>query len=271
VTQASRGFQGDPTAPVPGLPDGKTVLLNGLASASGTGARRYTLNSKQPCQALSAPGLELSDSSGTPSSSGSSGSLGALGRRGGASSVDGASAERSPGAGVASCIINADRGQFECSLALPGSSSGSMLPSSTSGSRFSTVGSRKEACAPVVRTTISGNTCYLPFMWKGALRDDCVWHNGMEICPVLATAAELAAAAGLGSSEAFGPALPPTPATWGSTASANAAANARNGSSSSSTLVAAGAPWRWEQCTKDYVTKFDAPRTSQATPKRWVA
>ncbi len=39
-------------------------------------------------------------------------------------------------------------------------------------------------CAPVVRTTWTGQPCMLPFVHRGAARDNCVWMGGVEACPV---------------------------------------------------------------------------------------
>jgi hypothetical protein len=158
----------DPTAPVPGLPASQEIPLNGLVSAQSSGARRYSLFTKQACLPLPAASSALQTAS-APSSADTE-SVSALGRRGGASAVDGASAAASPSAGEASCIVNTDRGQFECRTA----AAAAQTSSSDGG-----VSGQWEVCAPVARTTISGNKCLLPFKWQGALREDCVWHNGM--------------------------------------------------------------------------------------------
>lgn len=274
------GFMGDPTAPVPGLPDSKTTLLAGLASTTGSGARRYSMHSKRACQPLPAPALQLGVLPSTagsstnnnrvtrnPSGSFDAGGGAGLGRRGGrggsgaGSSVDGASASASPAAGVASCVVNAERGRFECVTAIATTDASAGSRSSSSGR----VGSASnvmqpeaaEVCAPVVRTTISCSSCYLPFMWQGFLRDDCVWHNGMEVCPVLASAAEGAGGGGgvsAAGSKSSGSGIPPVPAT-----------NALDWLSGAGTAAAVGAaaavgPWRWEQCSRDYVTKWDQPQ-----------
>jgi hypothetical protein len=132
-------------------------------------------------------------------------------------------------------------------------------------------------CAPLVRRTTSGSHCSLPFTWRGVPRDDCVWHAGMAVCPVMM-------AAGRGDKPGAqqqqqqqqsvtlpdGSAVSDAGRMHGTDMTAGTATNAtgmlRSNSSSSSSLdqelldAPHGRPsWRWEQCAPDYITSWQLP------------
>ncbi|KAF8057891.1 PRY3 [Scenedesmus sp. PABB004] len=114
--------------------------------------------------------------------------------------------DATPPAGAAVCVANRELGAFECAVA---GGAPAVQP-----------------CAPLARATTSGAACALPFTWRGVPRDDCVWQDGLEVCPV-------------------------------------AAAALQEGSNGSLAALLAGpgpgGPWRWEQCVRDYSTQWQLP------------
>jgi hypothetical protein len=127
------------------------------------------------------------------------------------------------------CLMDREQGQFECATAA----------AAAAGSKAAT----DSTCAPLVRTTVQGRRCVLPFTWQGGPRDDCIWRNGMAVCPVAGSTAEAAAAGVI------------TPSSSSSSSAAGAVSDLEG------LLVSptGGSPWVWQQCGVDYETRWEAP------------
>jgi hypothetical protein len=157
------------------------------------------------------------------------------------------------------CLMDQEMGQFECMAAAAAAAAGS-------GSQVSS--STGSVCAPLVRSTVQGRRCVLPFTWQGAPRDDCIWRHGMSVCPVAASTAEAAAAAAGGSSsnrraDSAGDYYRHNPA--GNPAADDATAGLQD------LLVSptGSSPWVWQQCARDYETRWEQP-PDDAPGRRWV-
>jgi hypothetical protein len=159
-------------------------------------------------------------------------------------------------AGAAVCLMNREMGQFEYMAAAAAAAAGSGSQVSSS------AGSTASVCAPLVRSTVQGRRCVLPFTWQGAPRDDCIWRHGMSVCPVAASTAEAAAAAaGVSNRRAE---------SAGDYYGGNQAGDdATEGLQDLLVSPTGASPWVWQQCARDYETRWEQPPVD-APGRRWV-
>jgi hypothetical protein len=129
-------------------------------------------------------------------------------------------------------------------------------------------GATGSVCAALVRSTMQGRRCVLPFTWQGAPRDDCIWRHGMSVCPVAGSTAEAAAAAAGDSSS--NPRADSAGDYYGGNPGGNPAGDdAQDGLQDLLVSPTGSSPWAWQQCSRDYETRWEKP-PDNAPGRRWV-
>jgi hypothetical protein len=155
------------------------------------------------------------------------------------------------------CLMDREMGQFECMAAAAAAAAGS-------GSQVSSSTASGSVCAPLVRSTVQGRRCVLPFTWQGAPRDDCIWRHGMSVCPVAASTAAAAAAAG----GSINPRADSAGDYYGRNPAGNLAGDdATAGLQDLLVSPTGSSPWVWQQCARDYETRWERPPRQRTRPQ----